>query len=101
MKVPLCQLEEIPEEGAKTVDFLGREVLVYKDQGRPKAVLNVCMHLGGPMQLEGNRLVCQWHGAAFDCKRGRYVEGPARPDARLITLPTRIENGTLSYVYGE
>ena len=50
MKVPLCKLEVIPEERTKTIDFFGREVLVLKAEGKPKAILNVCMHLGGPMK---------------------------------------------------
>ncbi len=78
-----------------------REVLVFKVDEKPKAVLNVCMHLGGPMQLDGCNLVCQWHGAEFDITEGKRLKGPARPDARLITLPTQIEDGVLSYVYGE
>lgn len=69
--------------------------------GKPKAVLNMCMHLGGPMQRESNRLVCQWHGAEFDCQQGKALKGPARPDSRLISLPTRVEDGVLTYVYGE
>lgn len=101
MRVPLCHVHEIPEEGAKTVEFFGREVLVLKVDGRPKAVLNVCMHLGGPMKRDGARLVCEWHGAAFDVAQGRWVAGPARPDSRIITLPTRTENGELVYVYDE
>ena len=101
MRVPLCQVHEIPEEGAKTVEFFGREVLVLKVDGRPKAMLNVCMHLGGPMKREGERLVCEWHGAEFDVAQGRCVAGPARPDSRIITLPTRTENGEVVYVYGE
>ena len=101
MKVALCRVAEIPAEGAKTVDFFGREILVYQHDGRPKAVLNACMHLGGPMTRQGDRMVCTWHGAAFGCSDGRRLEGPARPDARLITLPTRVEDGVLTYVYGE
>jgi nitrite reductase/ring-hydroxylating ferredoxin subunit len=101
MKVPLCKLEEIPEEGTKTVDFFGREVLVFKTEGQPKAILNVCMHLGGPMKREDSRLICQWHGAEFDCDRGQRLKGPARPDSRLIILPTRVEDEVLTYVYGE
>lgn len=101
MKVPLCKLEDIPEAGAKTVDFFGREVLILKTDGKPKAIVNVCMHLGGPMQRDGDRLVCQWHGAEFDCHHGRALKGPARPDSRLITLPTRVEDSVLNYVYGE
>ena len=101
MKFPLCPVSEIPEEGAATVDFFGREVLVMKVDGQPKAIANVCMHLGGPLQREGDKLVCAWHGAEFGCADGRRLKGPARFDARLMTIPTRIEDGVLTYVYGE
>ncbi|HSC08298.1 MAG TPA: Rieske (2Fe-2S) protein [Steroidobacteraceae bacterium] len=101
MRVPLCRVAEIPTDAVKPVDFLGREVLVYQDNGRPKAVLNICMHLGGPLSRQGDRLVCAWHGAEFASHDGRCLKGPARQDARLITLPTRVEDGVLTYIYGE
>lgn len=101
MKVPLIAVEAIPEEGTATVDFFGREVLVYRLEGVPKAVMNVCMHLGGPLQREGDCLSCAWHGASFSAADGRRVKGPARAEARLMFLPTRIEDGQLLYVYGE
>lgn len=101
MKVPLCKLDEIPEQGTQKVDFFGREVFMFRVDGEPKALLNVCMHLGGPMQLKDGKLVCEWHNAEFDCKQGLRLKGPARRDSRLIFLPTQIEDGTLSYVYGE
>ncbi len=101
MKVPLCKLEEIPEGKTKAVDFFGREVLVLKVEGKPKAILNICMHLGGPLRQEGKRLICQWHGAEFECDQGKCLKGPATPDSQLIILPTRVENGMLTYVYGE
>ncbi len=101
MKVPLCDVNEIPDQGTKTVVFFGREVLVYKVDGTPKAVMNTCMHLGGPLNCEGDRFVCAWHGAEFASSDGRRVKGPARAEARLMFLPTRIEGGILTYVYGE
>lgn len=101
MKVPICTLEEIPEQGTRLVNFFGREVLVFKTNDEPKAILNICMHLGGPMRRDGDRLICDWHGAEFDCAKGTCLEGPARPDSQLIMLPTRVENGALTYVYGE
>ena len=101
MKAPLCAVSEIPDEGAKEVDFFGRSVLVYKVAGRPRAVANVCLHLGGPMQCVGDTLVCAWHGAEYARADGRRLAGPVRPDARLMTLPTRVEDGVLTYVYGE
>ena len=101
MRIPLCKIEEISSGETKTVDFLGREVLVFEVDGEPKAVLNYCMHLGGPMKRENGRLVCEWHGAEFECDTGKRLKGPARRDARLIVLPTRVDAGTLNYEYGE
>ncbi|MDF0645186.1 MAG: Rieske 2Fe-2S domain-containing protein [Nitrospira sp.] len=101
MKLALCKLEDIPDDKTKTVDFFGREVLVFTIHGKPKAVLNMCMHLGGPMRRDGNKLICEWHAAEFECGQGKCLKGPADRDSRLITLPTQVENGTLTYVYGE
>lgn len=101
MKVTLCRIDEIPSEGAKTVDFFGREALVFIEDGRPKVILNICAHLGGPLRLEDTRLVCKWHGAEFDRRGGACLKGPARPDSRLITLPTRVVGEVLAYEYGD
>jgi nitrite reductase/ring-hydroxylating ferredoxin subunit len=101
MKVPLCQVADIPVEGTATVDFFGREVLVMQVDGAPKAVMNVCLHLGGPLCRDDDKLVCVWHSAEFDVRDGRRLKGPARADTRLLILPTRVEDGTLMYVYGE
>lgn len=99
MKVPLTTVDRIPDEGALTVDFFGRPAFVLNVEGRARAVMNVCMHLGGPLELRGDRFVCGWHGAEFSLG-GERAEGPARPGSRLMVLPTRVEDGTLYYVYG-
>ena len=101
MKVPLCEIAKLDGAKVETVEFFGREVLVYEAEGEPKAVLNYCMHLGGPMHLEKGKLVCDWHHAEFDCRTGKRLKGPARPESRLIVLPTRVEDGTLNYEYGD
>ena len=101
MRSALIPVTEIPAEGAVTVDLLGREVLVMLLNGKPRAFANVCMHHGGPLTLDGETLTCQWHGAQYEARTGRVISGPPRPDARLIMLPTRIEDGVLTYVYDE
>jgi nitrite reductase/ring-hydroxylating ferredoxin subunit len=101
MKFPLIPVAEIPAEGAKEVDFFGRSVLVYLVEGQPRAVANVCLHLGGPLQCQGDKFVCAWHGAEYAFADGHRLAGPVRPDAKLMRLPTRIEDGVLTYVYGE
>lgn len=99
MKVALTEVANVPEEGALKVDFFGREAFVLNVEGRPRAVMNVCAHLGGPLERQGDRFVCGWHQAEFDL-HGRQLRGPAKPDSRLMFLPTRVENETLYYVYG-
>jgi nitrite reductase/ring-hydroxylating ferredoxin subunit len=101
VKHPLIRVDEIPDDGAVSVEFFGREVFVRKVEGRPKAFVNVCLHLGGQLQLQRDRFVCTWHGAEFDARTGKNLAGPAPSDSRLMTLPTREEDGVLTYVYGE
>jgi nitrite reductase/ring-hydroxylating ferredoxin subunit len=101
MREPLIPMDDIPPEGTVTADLLGREVLVMMLNGRPRAYLNVFMHHGGPLSLDGDTFTCEWHGSMFDARTGKALSGPVRPDARLIMLPTRVEDGVLTYVYEE
>ena len=101
MRHPLLAVSDIPPTGAVSADLLGREVLVTMVNGKPRAYINVCQHHGGHLTLEGDRFTCEWHGSQFDARTGHAVSGPVRPDARLIMLPTRVEDGTLIYVYDD
>jgi nitrite reductase/ring-hydroxylating ferredoxin subunit len=101
MREQLIGIDDIPPTGTVTVDLLGREVPVMLLNGKPRAYLNVCMHHGGPLTLEGDTFNCGWHGSTFEARSGRALSGPVRPDARLIMLPTRVEDGVLTYVYEE
>jgi nitrite reductase/ring-hydroxylating ferredoxin subunit len=99
MEHPLLAVDEIPDDGATTVDFFGREVLVYKVDGAPRASANVCPHLGGPLERCGSRFTCAWHGATFAVADGNRVSGPARAGSGLMHLPTRVVDGVLTYVW--
>jgi nitrite reductase/ring-hydroxylating ferredoxin subunit len=101
MRHELIPVSDIPESGTVSAELFGREVLVTMLNGKPRAFINVCMHHGGPLVLEDDRFTCQWHGAQYDARTGHALSGPVRPDARLIMLPTRVEKGTLVYVYKE
>ncbi len=101
MKVPLYNVNEIPEEGSVIVEFFGREVHVYKANGVPKAVANTCLHFGGPLACQDGKFVCPWHGAEFAMADGRRLKGPAPSDARLMFLSTVVENDMLTYIWGE
>lgn len=99
MKVALAEVAGIPEDGIRKAEFFGREVLLMKVDGKPQAVMNTCVHLGGPLERDGNQLICDWHQATYDL-RGHRTGGPASPGSRLMILPTRVEDGILHYVYG-
>lgn len=102
MKHELLKLADIPEDGTRIVPFFGREVHVWRDAaGRPRAAANVCLHFGGPLACREGRLVCPWHGAAFDMETGLRTEGPAREGARLMFLSVRAEDDALFYVWGD
>jgi nitrite reductase/ring-hydroxylating ferredoxin subunit len=101
MKQALCLVAEVPATGSKTVDFFGRQALVYRQRAEVKAALSICPHLGGPLELHDGELVCSWHGARFDAASGACKHGPARPESRAMFLPTRVEDEALTYVWGE
>ncbi len=103
MRVPLIDEAHVHEGQVAEVDFLGRPVLVLRTSGQLRAFMNVCTHLGGPLQLapDGASFECQWHHACFDARTGRATAAPARPDSRLIRLPITVEAGQVTYVYGE
>jgi len=99
MEHPIIDIGDIPREGTTTVDFFGREALVYQVDGAPRATANVCPHLGGPLEACGHELVCAWHGARFDLSTGDRLSGPARPGSRLMHLPTKVIDNKLTYVW--
>ncbi len=101
MKHELIKLKDIPPEGSKIVPFFGRELHVYLNDGKPKAVANACLHFGGPLECKEGKLVCAWHNASFDMSTGERLEGPAPKGSKLMALSTRAEGDALYYVWGE
>ncbi len=101
MKHSLAKLADIPETGSIVVPFFGREAHVYRPGGKPRAIANVCLHFGGPLEVKDGRFTCPWHGAAFDMATGACINGPAPKSSKLLALSTRAEGDTLYYVWGE
>jgi nitrite reductase/ring-hydroxylating ferredoxin subunit len=103
MKQPLCNIKDIPESGSIVVDFFGREVHVFKANGKPRAVANVCLHFGGPLEYNAAECTfsCPWHNARYDAVKGNRLGGPAPRDSRLMFLSTVIEDEELKYIWGE
>ena len=60
------------------------------------ALNEVCSHLGGPLadgKVEGNGIVCPWHGSRFALADGHVLDGPATlPEP---ALETRVRDGQI------
>jgi nitrite reductase/ring-hydroxylating ferredoxin subunit/uncharacterized membrane protein len=62
------------------VDVAGEPVMLVRRAGRICALADTCSHLGGPLgegTLEGDTVVCPWHGSRFALEDGRVLDGPA------------------------
>jgi len=67
-------------------------ICVANMDGEIHAMENTCLHQGGPLGqgvIEKGKVICPWHGWAWDPKTGQ--SGP--PDAKIAVYPVKIENG--------
>jgi len=58
---------------AKAIVAGDREIAIFNVDGQFHAIDNLCPHRGGPLAdglLEGNIVVCPWHGWRFDVTTG-------------------------------
>ncbi|HTK94432.1 MAG TPA: Rieske (2Fe-2S) protein [Terriglobales bacterium] len=77
----LCTKGELPAENkAKEFSVEGKMVCVANVGGVISAIDNVCLHRGGPLGtgvvLDG-KVICPWHGWAFDPQTGAVAHDPA------------------------
>jgi nitrite reductase (NADH) small subunit len=92
--VKLAAQSELPAVGEAKEFTLGDKVIcVANVNGTISAMDNVCLHRGGPLgqgMIEGDKLVCPWHGWQYDLKTGQTAHNP---NARVAVYPIKIENG--------
>ena len=101
MKHELCKIADVPTVGSQIVPFFGREPHLYRSGGKIRAVANVCLRFGGPLDCQDGKFVCFWRNASFDMATGERLDGPASKGSRLMFLSTRVEGDALYYVWGE
>lgn len=79
-----------PGEG-KTVAAGDRELALFNVGGTFHCIDNTCPHRGGPLgegMLEGNVVVCPWHGWRFDVCTG---QSPVVPTAKVEKFECVVE----------
>lgn len=94
-RVPVARADEIPDGERKIVNVDGISIGIFHHKGAWYALLNSCLHRGGPVctgPLNGDTLICPWHGFQYDVKDGHLLTDPK---SRLDTFPVSIVNGEI------
>lgn len=76
----------------------GEPVAVYNVGGEFYATHDSCTHAGGPLsegELEGNTIICPWHGSCFDVRDGQVMCGPAEEPVKTFRV---IQEGEIGRV---
>jgi nitrite reductase/ring-hydroxylating ferredoxin subunit len=77
---PVLAQSDLPENqptGARTGDL---KLVLVKQGEKIHALADTCSHYGGPLsegKLEGDCIVCPWHGSRFRLEDGHNEDGPA------------------------
>jgi phenylpropionate dioxygenase-like ring-hydroxylating dioxygenase large terminal subunit len=94
--------DRLPRGRARALNFLGRELVVYRgDDGRVAALDAYCPHMGAHLaegHVEGDAIRCLFHYWKYD-SAGRCVEIPCEPQCafvpRLATFPVAERYGLI------
>jgi nitrite reductase (NADH) small subunit len=92
--VRLAALSDLPAtDEAKEFPCGDKTICIANVSGSYSAMDNVCPHRGGPLgqgMIEGSKVVCPWHGWAWDAKTGAADQDP---NMKVAMYPLKIENG--------
>ena len=83
----------IPEGRARVITIGGERIAVFRHEGRPYALSNVCAHQNGPLgegRILDGCITCPWHGYQY-----RPETGAAPPPftEKVATFATEIRQG--------
>lgn len=80
-KIIAGKVSDILENKLHKISIDGKDILVTNIGGNFYAIDDTCTHSGDSLsngKLEGNKVICGWHGAEFDCKSGKLEKFPAK-----------------------
>jgi nitrite reductase (NADH) small subunit len=77
----VAKTSDVPPGKVIEVQYGGQAVALANVNGEYLAIGGTCTHRGGPLgegELEGETLVCPWHGGMFNLRSGEVELGPPR-----------------------
>lgn len=89
-------MDEVAPGCARLVNAKGKDIALFNIGGTFFALDNRCTHEEGPLsegEIEGDKVTCPWHGAAFDVRTGKVLCPPAYED--LQCYPVRVSGNDI------
>ncbi|MHB1847011.1 MAG: nitrite reductase small subunit NirD [Deltaproteobacteria bacterium] len=99
--LPALPFAELVEGKGRCVTVGGRDVALFRVEGRLFAIDNGCPHRGGPLSegdVSGCLVYCPLHAWSFDLATG---VSPGNPRARVETYPVRVTDGQVEVLLPE
>jgi nitrite reductase (NADH) small subunit len=92
--ITLTTQSELPAiDEAKEFPCDGKTICIANVNGSYRAMDNVCPHRGGPLgqgMVEGGKVVCPWHGWAWDTVTGAASQSS---QMKVTVYPLKIQGG--------
>ena len=76
----VASTKDIPEGTGKSIRIDGKDIAVFNLDGSFYAIHDICPHMGGPLgegAVDGEHVLCPWHGWMFNIKTGAFATNPA------------------------
>ncbi len=90
--VDICAESDLAEGTPKRAEANGKPVLLVRKGQEILALAETCSHAGGPLsegKIEGDTVVCPWHGSRFCLRDGSVIDGPATIPQPALEVETR------------
>jgi nitrite reductase (NADH) small subunit len=88
----IANVQDLPPLGeAREFEFEGKVICVAHSEEGCSAMDNMCIHRGGPLGqgvVDGNKIICPWHGWSFDINTGASLHDAS---VRVAVYPLKIE----------
>jgi nitrite reductase (NADH) small subunit len=92
--IKLATQADLPSaDEAKEFPCGEKTICIANVNGVFSAMDNICLHRGGPIgqgMIENGKVVCPWHGWAWDPKTGEAAQNAS---VKVAVYPLKIENG--------
>jgi nitrite reductase/ring-hydroxylating ferredoxin subunit len=76
----VAEVKDLAPGSCNAIELGGQQIALFNIGGTFYAIGDACTHRGGSLsegKLEGNKVTCPLHGAAFDVTTGKNLTPPA------------------------